>query len=99
MQVLLPVRNRGGSCVGAVDECVELVELVSQRHDALPHGCLADEVGGEEAHDALVQDARVRHGRTGPGAEGVDSLLGQRVVRALVRAPRLLACREVPELR
>ena len=79
------------------DQLIELVELLAKDRDALPHGLLADEVRGQEANDALVEDPRKVHRLARPRTKSFASLRRQRVMRALPCPSRLLPRREIAE--
>ena len=79
------------TAVRPVQQAVELVELVGQGEDALPDRLLTDQIGGEQAYDALVQHAREADRLRRPLAQRGEPLVGQRVVGARMGAPRLLA--------
>ena len=85
------VRERGCPPLGVLALAFEHVEVFSECIKALEQFPPIGVLGSEEADDRLVLDAREAGGRGQPGAQGVAALVGERVVRAGVRAARLLA--------
>ena len=73
-------------------------DLLPQRPQALDHRRLADEVGAEDADDALVVDLRQRRRLRRPLGERLARLVRELVVRPRPRHPGLAARREVAEL-
>ena len=81
------------------DSAAHGVEVVAERSHALADDGFADEVGGEKAQERVALERREADRRLRPLAKRVETLVGERVDRALARLARLLARGEVAEPR
>lgn len=90
-EVALAAGDRHRDLLGGVKASCDVGDLAAQRPQAVEHGLLADDVGGEQAHDGLVLDAWEAGRLLHPGDERPAALVGEGVVGAGPRAAGLLA--------
>jgi hypothetical protein len=97
-EIGLAVGERGRNRLGGVESDGDVGDLVAECQEAVEHGLLADEVGGEQSGDGFVLDAREPGWPFHPLGERLAALVGEHVVGARPRPARLLARAQVAKL-
>jgi hypothetical protein len=97
-EVLRPVREGLRGCLAIVEPGPEVRDVVAERGHALARHGLPDEVGDQESQERVALDRGEANRGLRVVSERLETLVGQRVDRALACLPGLLACLQVAEL-